>query len=40
MSNPIFTITMADGKVMKGELYPDKAPTTVNNFMSLANKGC
>ena len=39
MSNPIFTITMADGKVMKGELYPDKAPNTVNNFISLANKG-
>ena len=39
MSNPIFTITMADGKVMKGELYPDKAPNTVNNFIALANKG-
>ena len=39
MSNPIVTITMADGKVMKGELYPDKAPNTVNNFISLANKG-
>ena len=39
MSNPIFTITMTDGKVMKGELYPEKAPNTVNNFISLANKG-
>ena len=39
MSNPIFTITMEDGQVMKGELYPDKAPNTVNNFISLANKG-
>ena len=39
MSNPIFTITMADGKVMKGELYPDQAPNTVNNFISRANKG-
>ena len=39
MSTPIFTITMADGKVMKGELYPDKAPNSVNNFISLANKG-
>ena len=39
MSNPIFTIIMADGKVMKGELYPDKAPNTVNNFIALANKG-
>ena len=39
MSTPIVTITMEDGRVMKGELYPDKAPNTVNNFISLANKG-
>ena len=39
MSNPIVTITMNDGRVMKGELYPEKAPNTVNNFISLANKG-
>ena len=39
MSNPIVTITMEDGRVMKGELYPDKAPNTVNNFIYLANKG-
>ena len=39
MSNPIVTITMEDGRVTKGELYPDKAPNTVNNFISLANKG-
>jgi len=39
MSNPIVTITMDDGRVMKGELYPEKAPNTVNNFISLANKG-
>ena len=39
MSNPIATITMADGRVMTAELYPDKAPNTVNNFISLANKG-
>ena len=39
MSNPIVTITMEDGRVMKGELDPDKAPNTVNNFISLANKG-
>ena len=39
MSNPIVTITMEDGRVMKGELYPDKAPNTVNNFISLANTG-
>ena len=39
MSNPIVTITMADGRVMTGELYPEKAPNTVNNFISLANSG-
>ena len=39
MSNPIATITMEDGRVMTGELYPEKAPNTVNNFISLANKG-
>ena len=39
MSNPIVTITMEDGRVMKGELYPEKAPNTVNNFISLINKG-
>ena len=37
--NPIATITMADGRVMKAALYPEKAPNTVNNFISLANKG-
>ncbi len=39
MSNPIFTITMEDGSVMKGELYPEIAPNTVNNFISLIKKG-
>ena len=39
MSNPIATITMEDGKVMIAELYPEKAPTTVNHFIDLANKG-
>ena len=39
MSNPIVTIELANGQVMKGELYPEKAPNTVNNFISLANKG-
>ena len=39
MSNPIVTITMEDGRIMTGELYPEKAPNTVNNFISLANKG-
>lgn len=37
--NPIVTITMENGAVMKGELYPDKAPNTVANFISLANGG-
>ena len=37
--NPIVTITMANGDVMKAELYPDVAPNTVNNFISLVKKG-
>ena len=39
MSNPIVTIEMEDGGVMKAELYPDAAPNTVNNFISLIRKG-
>lgn len=39
MANPIVTITMKDGGVMKLELYPDIAPKTVENFVSLVNKG-
>ena len=39
MANPIATFTMADGRTMTAELYPEKAPNTVNNFISLANKG-
>lgn len=39
MANPIFTITMKDGGVMTGELYPDIAPQSVGNFISLANGG-
>ena len=39
MANPIVTITMQDGGVMKLELYPEIAPNTVNNFITLANKG-
>ncbi len=39
MANPTFTITMADGGVMSGELYPDKAPNSVNNFIALAQAG-
>lgn len=36
--NPIVTITMENGDVMKAELYPEIAPNTVNNFISLINK--
>lgn len=39
VKNPIVTITMENGAVMTGELYPAKAPNTVANFISLANKG-
>ena len=39
MSNPIVTIEMESGGVMKAELYPDIAPNTVNNFISLVQKG-
>ena len=39
MANPIATITMENGDVIKVELYPEIAPNTVNNFISLANKG-
>ncbi len=39
MTNPIATITMENGKQIKVELYPEIAPNTVNNFISLANKG-
>ena len=39
MANPIVTITLENGDVMTGELYPDIAPNTVNNFISLIQKG-
>lgn len=39
MSNPLVTIEMEDGGVMKGELYPEIAPNTVNNFIALTNSG-
>ena len=39
MSNPIVTIKMFDGGVIKAELYPEIAPNTVNNFVSLVEKG-
>ena len=38
MSNPIVTIEMENGGIMKAELYPEIAPNTVNNFISLVKK--
>ncbi len=37
--NPIVTITMENGGVIKAELYPEIAPNSVNNFISLVKKG-
>jgi len=37
--NPIATIEMENGDLIKAELYPEIAPNTVNNFLSLINKG-
>lgn len=39
MKNPIVTIKMKNGGVIKAELYPEIAPNTVNNFISLIDKG-
>ena len=39
MANPIVTIQMKDGGIMKAELYPEIAPETVKNFVDLASKG-
>lgn len=39
MNNPIVTFKMENGKTFKAELYPDIAPNTVNNFISLIKKG-
>ena len=39
MSKPIVTFEMENGKVFKAELYPEVAPNTVNNFLSLVRKG-
>ena len=39
MKNPVITIEMENGKTIKAELYPEKAPNTVNNFISLASSG-
>ena len=36
--NPIVTITMKDGGIIRLELYPDAAPNTVNNFISLVSQ--
>ena len=39
MANPIVTIQMKDGGVMKAELYPEIAPESVKNFVNLASEG-
>ncbi|NLB29746.1 MAG: peptidylprolyl isomerase [Clostridiales bacterium] len=39
MANPVVTIEMENGKIMRAELYPDIAPNTVNNFISLIKRG-
>jgi len=37
--NPIVTIEMENGGIIRAELYPEVAPNSVNNFISLVNKG-
>ncbi len=39
MQSPEITITMEDGSVIRAELYPETAPNTVRNFISLVKKG-
>ena len=39
MKNPVVTIEMMNGDTIKAELYPEIAPNTVNNFISLVKKG-
>ena len=39
MSHPVVTIEMENGGVIKAELYPEIAPESVRNFISLINKG-
>ncbi len=39
MSNPIVTIEMESGGIIKAELYPEIAPNSVRNFLSLVKKG-
>ena len=38
-TNPVVTFEMENGKTFRAELFPEKAPNTVNNFISLVNKG-
>lgn len=37
--NPVVTITMENGEVIRAQLYPELAPNSVKNFLSLVNKG-
>ena len=39
MANPVVTIEMENGGIIRAELYPEIAPNTVNNFISLIKKG-
>src|SRR5699024_672172 len=39
MANPVVTFEMENGDIIKAELYPEIAPNTVNNFISLVQKG-
>ena len=39
MENPVVTIEMENGGIITAELYPDVAPQSVYNFISLANSG-
>ena len=39
MKNPVVTIEMMNGDIIKAELYPEVVPNTVNNFLNLVNKG-
>ena len=39
MANPVVTFEMENGDIIKAELYPEIAPNTVRNFVSLVSKG-
>ena len=39
MTNPLVTFEMENGDIFRAELYPEVAPNTVNNFISLVKKG-